>query len=136
MSYRIIHWATGHTGKMVVRATAERPAYQVVGAFTYSQEKAGKDLGDICGIGKMGVLATTDRQQILDTQADCVLFLAGAENDVPQSVRDICALLASGKNVITTAANFIYPKSLGPDIENAIANACVQGKTTFHGLAI
>src|ERR1700722_14580884 len=111
MSYRVIHWATGHTGKMVVRATAERPAYQVVGAFTYSAEKAGKDLGDICGIAKMGVLATGDRRQILDTPADCVLFLAGAENDVPQSVSDICALLASGKNVVTTAATFIYPKS-------------------------
>ncbi len=136
MTYRVINWATGHTGKMVVRATAERPEFEIVGAFTYNPDKAGQDLGDIAGIGKLGVIATNDRQQILDTPADCVLFLAGAENDVPGSIADICALLASGKNVVTTAANFIYPKSLGPDVEKAIADACIKGNTTFHGLGI
>lgn len=136
MAYRVIQWASGHTGKMVVRATAERPDYDIVGAFTYGADKAGRDLGEIAGIAPLGVIATNDRQRILDTPADCVLFLAGAENDVPGSVRDICALLASGKNVITTAANFIYPKSLGSDVEGAIAGACEQGGTTFHGLGI
>lgn len=134
--YRVMHWATGHTGQMVVRAVAERPDYRIVGGFVYSADKAGRDLGDICGIGPIGVAATADRQQILDTPADCVLFLAGAENDVPGSVRDICALLASGKNVITTAANFIYPKSLGQATEQAIADACRAGGATFHGLGI
>lgn len=136
MAYRVIQWATGHTGKMVARATAERADYEIVGAFVYSADKAGRDLGKIAGIAPIGVTATNDRQQILDTPADCVLFLAGAENDVPGSVRDICALLASGKNVVTTAANFIYPKSLGPEVESAIARACEQGGTTFHGLGI
>src|SRR3546814_3213743 len=45
-------------------------------------------------------------------------------------------LLASGKNVITTAANFIYPKSLGPEVEPAISRACEQGQSTFHGLGV
>src|ERR1700746_3094122 len=98
MTYRVIHWATGHTGKMVVRATAERAEYKAVGAFVYSPDKAGKDLGDICGIPPLGVKATNDRRTILETEADCVLFLAGAEVDVPQSLADVCALLASGKN--------------------------------------
>lgn len=136
MTYRVIHWATGHTGKMVVRATAERPDYEIVGAFTYDPGKAGRDLGDIAGIAPIGIAVTNDRRAILDIPADCVLFLAGAENDVPGSIADICALLASGKNVVTTAANFIYPKSLGADTEAAIARACEAGGATFHGLGI
>jgi hypothetical protein len=136
MAYRIIHWATGHTGKMVVRAIAERPANEIVAAFTYSADKVGRDLGEVAGIASMGIALTDDRARILATDADCVLFLAGAENDVPGSVRDICALLASGKNVITTAANFIYPKSLGREIEGVIAQACMEGGSTFHGLGI
>src|ERR1700722_11588628 len=127
MVYRVIHWATGHTGKMVVRATAERPDYKAVGAFTYSADKVGKDLGDICGIARLGVIATNDRQAIADTPADCVLFLAGAENDLPASIADICRLLAAGKNVITTSTNFIYPKSRGQEVENAIVRACEIG---------
>jgi hypothetical protein len=136
MVYRVIHWATGHTGKMVVRATAERPAYEIVGAFTYSADKVGRDLGELCGAGHLGVAMTSDRAEILALDADCVLFLAGAEVDPPASVADICALLASGKNVVTTAAQFIYPRSMGPDVERAIADACVAGGTTFHGLGV
>lgn len=136
MTYRVVNWATGHTGQMVVRATAERPEYEIVGAFTYNPAKAGQDLGDLCGIDRTGVIATNDRQEILKTRADCVLFLAGAENDVPASIKDICDLLASGKNVVTTAANFIYPKSLGKEAHDAIADACVRGAATFHGLGV
>ncbi|MDB6060896.1 MAG: hypothetical protein JWM78_999 [Verrucomicrobiaceae bacterium] len=136
MTYRIVHWATGHTGKMVIRATAERPDYKAVAGFVYSQEKVGKDLGDICGIEKLGVIATNDRDEILKTEADCVLFLAGAEVDVPQSLLDVCALLESGKNVIATAAQYIYPKSMGADFEAAIQTACKKGGSTFHGLGI
>ena len=136
MALRIIHWATGHTGKMVIRATAERPDYQVVGGFTYNPAKAGQDIGTVAGTRPLGVALTSDRAEILALEADCVLFLAGAENDVPGSIADICALLASGKNVVTTAANFIYPKSLGADVERALAEACRQGGTTFHGLGI
>lgn len=133
---RIINWATGHTGKMVIGAVAEISSYEIVGAFVYNPEKVGRDLGEICGIAPLGVTATNDRQKILEMEADCVLFLAGAENDVPGSIADICALLASGKNVITTAANFIYPKSLGREVEAAIEQACVKGGSTFHGLGI
>jgi 2,4-diaminopentanoate dehydrogenase len=137
MGHRVIHWATGHTGQMVIRATADRrPEYEIVGGFTYNPTKSGKDLGEICGIEKLGVIATNDRQKIIDTPADCVLFLAGAENDVPGSIKDICALLESGKNVVSTAANFIYLKSLGPGVENAVAAACKKGGSTFHGLGI
>src|SRR6202000_1796947 len=88
LAYKVINWATGHTGKMVVRATAERPDYDIVGAFTYSAGKAGRDLGEVAGIAPIGVALTDDRQRILATPADCVLFLAGAENDVPGSIRD------------------------------------------------
>jgi hypothetical protein len=136
MPLKVINWATGHTGKMVVRATAERPDFEIVGGFTYSAAKAGQDLGEVCGIAPLGVKLTNDREAILALEADCVLFLAGAENDLPGSIADICALLASGKNVVTTAANFIYPKSLGPEAERAIAEACVKGGTTFHGAGI
>ncbi|HLS99371.1 MAG: hypothetical protein WDA10_12060 [Porticoccaceae bacterium] len=136
MTYKVIQWATGHTGKMVARALAERAAYEIVGAFVYSPDKAGKDLGEICGIGKLGVTASNDREAILALDADCVMFLAGAENDVPGALDDVCALLASGKDVITTAAQFVYPKSLGPAIEGRIRDACAIGGSTYHGLGV
>jgi hypothetical protein len=136
MPYRLIQWATGYTGRMVVKAVAERADYGYVGAFVYNPDKNGKDLGELCGTRTLGVTATTDRSAIFGLDADCVLFLGGAENDVPGAINDICALLASGKNVVSTPANFIYPKSLGAEIEHRFAAACEKGGSTFHGLGV
>jgi hypothetical protein len=60
MAYRVINWATGHIGKMVVRATAERADYEIVAAFTYSADKAGRDLGAVAGITPIGGAPTDD----------------------------------------------------------------------------
>ena len=126
--------ATSLTGPApsITSATAERPDYTIVGGFTYNPEKAGQDIGTVAGTAPLGVALTNDRAAILALEADCVLFLAGAENDVPGSIADICALLESGKNVVTTAANFIYPKSLGPEVEAALA-ARDQARTQVAG---
>lgn len=136
MSYKVIQWATGHTAQLGVRALSERPDYDIVGAFVYAAEKAGRDLGEVCGIRHLGVTTTNDRAAILAMQADCVLFMGGAENDVPLAIDDICLLLASGKNVVSTPANFIYIKSLGSVVEERFKAACATGRSTFHGLGI
>ena len=49
------------------------PDLELVGAYVYSADKAGRDVGDICGVGPIGVTARGDRDAILDLDADCVL---------------------------------------------------------------
>src|SRR3546814_7627382 len=120
---------------MVVRAVAERPEYEIAGAFVYNPEKIGRDLGELCGIDPIGVKTTGDRQQIREAAADCVLFLAGAENDVPGSIDDICMLLASGKNVITTPPISFIPRPLGRELKSPFPPPANQGRPPSHALA-
>ena len=47
MKYRVIQWATGNVGKHAVRGLVEHPETELVGAYVYSAEKAGRDVGDI-----------------------------------------------------------------------------------------
>jgi len=136
MTYRVIQWATGFTARKAVQAMAERPEYEIVGGFVYDSGKVGRDLGEICETRKLGVPVTNDREKILNTEADCVLFLASAEMDLASSLRDVCDLLASGKNVVATSTQFVYPKGISAEFESTIADACKRGGTTFHGLGV
>ena len=54
----------GTVGRHAVRAVMEQPELDLVGAYVYSAEKNGRDLGDICGIGATGgrILATLLRE--------------------------------------------------------------------------
>jgi hypothetical protein len=134
---KVVQWATGAVGRHAVAAIADHPDLELVGALVYSDDKAGRDVGDVCGIGPIGVIATKDRDEILALDADCVLYMAQGEMNPMAAIDDICALLASGKNVVSTAVtSLIYPASAGPQVVERLEKACAQGRTSFHGTGI
>lgn len=134
---RIIQWATGSVGRHAAGAVVAHPDLELVGAYVYSDTKAGRDIGEICGIGDLGVLATSSIEDIIALDADCVLYMAQGEMDPMGTVDTICRLLASGKNVVSTAVcALIYPKSLGADVVDRLEAACAHGGTSFHATGI
>ncbi|EKF23426.1 dihydrodipicolinate reductase, family protein [Mycolicibacterium hassiacum DSM 44199] len=102
MSLRVIQWATGAVGSAQLRGIIDRPDLELAGVFVYSPQKAGVDAGELVGRPPTGVRATTDKNEILATDADLVLHAASKAGGNDTNLDDIVALLASGKNVITT----------------------------------
>ena len=134
---RVVQWATGAVGRHAVAAVVDHPDLELVGVLVYSDDKAGRDAGELCGIGPIGVTATKDRDEILALDADCVLYMPQGEMNPMGALDDICALLASGKNVVSTAVTaLIYPPSMGPTVVDRLEKACAQGGTSFHATGI
>lgn len=134
---RVIQWATGSVGKHAVAAVHAHPDLELVGALVYSGAKAGRDVGEICGIGDIGVAATADQAEIVALDADCVLYMPQGEMNPMGAVDDICRLLASGKNVVSTAVTgLIYPLSMGQRVVDKLVAACAQGGSSFHATGI
>jgi 2,4-diaminopentanoate dehydrogenase len=57
---RVIQWATGNVGRAAVEGIVAHPELELVGAFVHSPAKAGRDVGELCGLGPLGVQATGD----------------------------------------------------------------------------
>lgn len=139
MAYRVIQWSSGNVGKHAVRAIAEREGLELAGLYVYSASKVGVDAGVIANAGELGVLATDDRQAMIDMDADCVLHTPLPSlvygDDPDEDLATICALLASGKNVVTTVG-YMYPSVHGEAVTGRIEAACKQGKSSFHSTGI
>lgn len=134
---RVIQWATGVVGQHAVRAMQKNPDFKLVGALVYNDEKDGKDIGELCGISPIGVKATKSPDEILALDADCVLYAPTGEPRMDAALDDICGLLASGKNVISTAVTgLIYPKAMGDAVVERLESACATGRSSFHGTGI
>ena len=126
--YRVIVWGTGTVGTEILTAIIDhRHDLRIVGARVYSDAKHGTDIGTLAGRAALGVTATTDVAEILATDADCVLYCPRNT-----SIDDVCALLASGKNVVTTAFLF-HPKRIAPADRDRLLQACQAGRSTVHG---
>jgi hypothetical protein len=134
---RIVQWATGSVGRHAVAAVQSRADLELVGAMVYTAAKVGRDVGEICGIGPVGVSATANADEILAMEADCVLYMPQGEMDPLAAVDDVCRLLASGKNVISTAVTgLIYPASMGHGVVDRLTAACAEGRSSFHATGI
>ncbi len=138
MTYRVIQWGTGQVGKIAVAAIAESPDLELVGARVYDPDKVGRDVGEICGIGPLGVRATDSESELLALEADCVLWMGtatmfGPGGSMQQGVDELCRILASGKNLISIVhVYFIHPRSLPPAVRDPVEAACAKAGVSFH----
>ena len=127
MALKVVQWATGGLGVAAIRGIAEHPDLELAGCWVHSAAKAGRDAGEIAGIGKLGVTATNSIDDILALDADAVIYAPlAADPD------EVAALLRSGKNVITPVG-WVYPseRTAAPVREAALA-----GNVTLHGTGI
>jgi hypothetical protein len=128
MTYKVVQWATGNVGRAAVEGIVHHPDLELVGAYVYSDAKAGRDVGEICGLGRLGVTATNDVAEVLALEADCVVY-----SPMLAHPPDVANLLASGKNVVTPVG-WVYPFRSHDVV--AIEAACRQGRSSLHGTGI
>jgi hypothetical protein len=128
-SYRVVQWTTGNVGKSSVQAMVANPALELVGCYAWSPEKVGRDVGELCGLDPLGVVATNDIDALLDLKPDCVVY-----NPMWLDVGELERILSAGVNVVATAA-FITGHNLGAD-RDRIVEACRRGSSTMFGTGI
>src|SRR5262245_37682286 len=103
MSYRVIQWATGHVGIHALRGILRHPELELVGLVVSSEKKAGRDAGELCGLGKTGIIATRDSDEALAQRADCVSYMGATDFRLGGALDDMCRILSSGANLVTTS---------------------------------
>jgi 4-hydroxy-tetrahydrodipicolinate reductase len=140
MTYKVIQWATGNVGRHALRGIIERPDFELVGVFSYDPAKIGRDAGELVDRPPTGITVTNDKDAIVALDADCVSYnaLGTTLDTLDPAVDDIAMLLASGKNVVTSAIDhFLYPKASSSSwgTEKLLARleeVCVTGGTSLY----
>jgi 4-hydroxy-tetrahydrodipicolinate reductase len=78
------------------------------------------------------MVATRDADALLDLDADCVVYTATADLRPMDAVDDICRILRSGKNVVSSSVvGLVHPTTLTPDITRKLEHACREGESSF-----
>jgi len=126
----VIQWATGAQGTEAIRAVLDRDDLELVGVKVYSAEKNGVDAGALVGRDPTGVIASIDIDAVLAIDADCVAYMPRNT-----SLDEVCRILSSGKNVVTTAFLF-HPYRLPDDDRDRLTAACLAGGTSVHGTGL
>jgi 2,4-diaminopentanoate dehydrogenase len=128
---RVVQWTTGNVARQAVASIVERPDLELVGVYAYSKDKAGRDIGELAGLGKtVGVLATDDIDAIVALAPDCVLYMP-----LHPDVDHLTRLLRAGINVLTTAS-FLTGRAYGDAARAALDEAAKAGNASLFGSGI
>ena len=125
---RVVQWATGNIGARALREVIRHPDLELVGVVVYDPAKVGVDAGTLCGEEPTGIVATDDRVAARTLDADCVLYMPRAFD-----LDDVVALLASGKDVVTTRGELVAGGArLDAPARARVLEACAQGDASIY----
>lgn len=130
MALKVVQWTTGNVGRASVRAIADNPLLELVGGYAFSHEKVGRDVGELAGIGALGIPATNDVDALLALEPDCVSY-----NPLWPDVNELVRILEAGVNVCSTAA-FMTGHALEDEGRARIEEACRAGHASMFGSGI
>ncbi|MBW8486223.1 NAD(P)H-dependent amine dehydrogenase family protein [Actinomadura parmotrematis] len=132
---RVVQWAAGSLGRSAIRGVLDHPGLELAAVLVYDPGKVGRDAGTLAGRDPVGLAATGDPADVLACDADCVVYAPGPHGAPLDDLPTVCALLASGKNVIATNG-YVYPAAHGPGLVAELEAACARGGSSLHGTGV
>jgi hypothetical protein len=130
---RVVVWGTGFVGKMVIPEVLRHPLFELVGVGVSDKDKVGRDVGDICGIGSTGIVATDDLDALIALRPDALVHYGPTAGQADANIRDMGAFLRAGIDVSSTAMTpWVWPfmKQNPPSWIDPITQACEEGGAT------
>ena len=123
----MVQWATGGVGQAAIQGVVRHPELQLVGCWVHSAAKAGRDAGELAGLGPIGVAATDSMDEVLQIPADCFIYAP-----LVPDASEVERILRSGRSVVTPVG-WVYPD---PARVAQLQDACLEGRSVLHGTGI
>src|ERR1700733_2393596 len=106
---RVLHIGLGPIGAGVVRQVANRKGFRIVSAVDIDPAKTGKDLGEICGVGrKLGVLVGAEVHKAIRASRPDVAVLC-TSSSLRRVLPECEAVLKLKVPIVSTTEELAYP---------------------------
>jgi 2,4-diaminopentanoate dehydrogenase len=117
----------GHDRRAGAAGGHRASAHDAARVYVHADDKVNRDAGELCGMNAIGVAASGSIDEILELAPDCVLYMPSFPD-----LDELCRLLSSGINVVTTCGLFHHPSSMDPGVRARAEAACEAGSASIH----
>lgn len=136
---RIVQVGVGPLGQNMVRFMQERNEagsdFRIVGAVDPAPELVGKDLGEVCEMGRMGVSIRPDVASALGRRKADVAVLTTV-SDIKRITGQVDALAAAGLNIVSTCEELSFPWRAATRSARKIDRLCRDRGVTCLGTGV
>lgn len=136
---KVLLMGLGAVGAGLARSLADRRDVEIVAAIDTHPARAGKDLGEVVGLGRpVGVQVAYDPDAVL-AQADASTVLHTTDAGLTGVYQQIIGCIDAGKNVISNCEELTFPWARYPELAERLdeharrAGVCVLGASVNPG---
>ncbi len=128
---KVVVFGTGFVGRMVIPEILKHPSFELVGVGVSSEGgKAGRDVGELCGIDPIGMAATADIDELIALAPDALVHYGPTAAQANVNIAQMGAFLRAGIDVCSTAMTpWVWPQMRlnPPSWIDPITEACEAG---------
>jgi 4-hydroxy-tetrahydrodipicolinate reductase len=132
----VLHYGLGPIGAAVVKQVAERRGFKIVGAVDIDPMKAGRDLGDVAGLGRqLKVKVSTDARKAIKSAKPDVVVLCTVSS-LKKATPQIEEILRLKVPIVSTTEELAYPTGANLKYARAIHAAAKKAKVAVLGTGV
>ena len=133
---RVIHFGLGPIGAGVVKQVANRKGFKIVGAVDVDPAKVGRDLGDVCGVGrKLKVTISDDARKAIKAGKPDVAVLC-TNSSLKKVLPQIEAIVKLKVPIVSTTEELAYPTKGNMKYARAIHQLAKKYKVAILGTGV
>jgi len=133
---RVIHIGLGPIGAGVVRQVASRKGFVIVGAVDIDPQKAGKDLGEVCNVGRMLKVKVTDdiARTIKASRPDVAVLCTSSS--LKKVLPEFEAVLKLKVPIVSTTEELAYPVKSNAAVARKIDALAKRARVAVLGTGV
>ncbi len=131
----VVQVGLGPLGQKVVRYALERGTIRIVGAVDPAPDKAGRDLGDLCGLKRLGLTVRPTLAQAVRGRKPAVALLTTVSS-VRRLEPQVRELAAAGLHVVSTCEELSFPWTTQPALARRLDAACKRNGVACVGTGV
>jgi len=133
---KVLHFGLGPIGAGVVKQVAARKGFKIVGAVDIDPAKAGRDLGEVAGVGRALKVKVSDdaRKAIKSSKPDVVVLCTSSS--VKGVLPQIESILKLKVPIVSTTEELAYPTKSNMKYARVIHQLAKKAKVAVLGTGV
>ncbi len=130
-----VHVGIGPIGQKMVKYAVERGCFNIVGAVDPDPDKAGRELGELCGIEPLGITVSSNLDDAIRAKSPEVALVTTVSSIV--SFESQIVELAKAKlHIVSTCEELFFPWNTQPEVSKRIDKVCRENGVVCLGTGV
>ena len=130
-----VHVGIGPIGQKMVKYAVERGCFNIVGAVDPDPDKAGRELGELCGVDPLGITVSSNLDDAIRGRSPEVALVTTVSSIV--SFESQIVELAKAKlHIVSTCEELFFPWNTQPEVSRRIDEICRENGVVCLGTGV